>query len=99
MPAWTAEEVLASVPAHRSPPGDHFVCEDASHMLLGLAIEETTGMSVASALRSGVLADPRLARFVYQPDERPDGLLALPLIGGQVNPGFAAGGGYLPDRS
>ncbi len=99
MRAWTAEEVLASVPAHRSPPGDHFVYEDANYMLLGLVVEETTGMSVASALRSGVLADPRLARLVYQPEERPDGPLALPFIGGRVNPGFAAGGGYLPNRS
>jgi D-alanyl-D-alanine carboxypeptidase len=97
--AWTAEEVLASVPGHRSPPGDHFVYEDANYMLLGLVIEETTGVSLASALRSGVLADPRLARLVYQPEERPDGPLALPFIGGRVNPGFAAGGGYLPNRS
>jgi D-alanyl-D-alanine carboxypeptidase len=96
---WAAEEVLASVPAQRSPPGDHFVYEDANFMLLGLVIEETTGMSVASALRSGVLADPRLARLVYQPEERPDGPLALPFIGGRVNPDFAAGGGYLPNRS
>ena len=99
MRAWTASEVLASVPAHRSPPGDHFVYEDANYMLLGLVIEETTGMSVASALRAGVLADPRLARLAYQPEERPDGPLALPFIGGRVNPGFAAGGGYLPNRS
>ena len=68
-------------------------------MLLGLVIEETTGMSVAAALRSDVLADPRLARLVYQPEERPDGPLALPFIGGRVNPDFAAGGGYLPTRS
>jgi D-alanyl-D-alanine carboxypeptidase len=99
MRAWTAEEVLASVPGHRSPPGDHFVYEDANYMLLGLVIEETTGMSLASALRSGVLADPRLARLVYQPEERPDGPLALPFIGGRVNPDFTAGGGYLPTRS
>ena len=32
---WTAEEVLASVPADRNKPGDHFVYEDANYMLLG----------------------------------------------------------------
>ena len=96
---WTAEEVLASVPAHRSPPGVGFVYEDANFMLLGLVIEAATGMSVADALRSGVLADPRVARLVYQPEERPEGPLALPFIAGRVSADFEAGGGYLPNRS
>lgn len=33
--AWTPQEVLATVPADRSKPGDHFVYEDANYMLLG----------------------------------------------------------------
>lgn len=97
--AWTAEEVLASVPAHRSPPGDHFVYEDANYMLLGLVLEATTGKSVAEALRSHVLADPRISALVYQPAERPNGPLALPHIRGQLSADFEAGGGYLPNRS
>ena len=93
---WTAEEVLASVPAYRSAPGDHFVYEDANYMLLGLVIQETTGMSVAAALRSHILADPRVSSLVYQVEERPKGPLALP-FGGQVGPN--TGGGYLPTKS
>ena len=70
---WTAQELLATVPSYRNKPGDHFVYEDANYMLLGLVIEETTGMSVAAALRSHILADPRLSSLVYQVEERPKG--------------------------
>jgi len=93
--AWTPEEVLASVPAYRSTPGDHYAYEDANYMLLGLVIQQTTGMSVAAALRSGVLADPRLSSMVYQPEERPEGPLALPFA---VDTGSYSGG-YLPSKA
>ncbi len=97
---WTPEEVLATVPSYRNKPGDHFVYEDANYMLLGLVIEQTTGLSVASALRSHILADPRLSSMVYQPEERPQGPLTLPFLGGLVRPNIIeAGGGYLPSRS
>lgn len=55
---WTPQEVLAEVPEFRSKPGVHFVYEAANYMLLSLVIEKTTGMSVAAALRSYILADP-----------------------------------------
>lgn len=98
--SWTAQEVLASVPVDRATPGDHFVYEDSNYMLLGLVIEQTTGMSVAKALRSYLLADPRLASMVYQPEERPEGPLALPFLGGQVRPNIVqVGGGYLPTKA
>jgi D-alanyl-D-alanine carboxypeptidase len=94
---WTPREVLTLVPAYRSKPGDHFVYEDANYMLLGLVVEATTGTSVAAALRSDVLADPRLSSMVYQPAERPKGPLALPFLRGQVRPNIIkVGGGYLP---
>jgi len=97
---WTAREVLASVPTHRATPGDHFVYEDANYMLLGLVIEDTTGMSVAAALRSDVLAGPHLSSIVYQTAERPKGPIALPFLGGQVRPNtIEVGGGYLPTKS
>jgi D-alanyl-D-alanine carboxypeptidase len=97
---WTPEEVLATVPPSRSTPGDHYVYEDANFMLLSLVIRQTTGQSVAAALRSDVLADPRLASLVYQTAERPQGPLALPFLGAQVRPNIlAAGGGYLPTRA
>jgi len=97
---WTPEEVLATVPAVRSKPGDHYVYEDANYMLLSLVIKQTTGTSVAAALRSDVLADPRLSSMVYQPAERPKGPLALPFLGGQVRPNIIeVGGGYLPTKA
>ena len=68
-------------------------------MLLGLVIEETTGMSVAAALRSHILADPRLSSLVYQVEERPKGPLALPFAG-QLNPNIGTvGEGYLPSKA
>ena len=98
--AWTPQEVLASVPKSRSKPGDHFVYEDANYMLLGLVVEAMTGKSVAAALRSSVLSDPRLSSMVYQPAERPKGPLALPFIEGRVRPNILKlGGGYLPSRA
>jgi CubicO group peptidase (beta-lactamase class C family) len=55
---------------------------------------------VAAALRSDVLADPRLSSMVYQPAERPQGPLALPFLGGQVRPNIIeVGGGYLPTKA
>jgi D-alanyl-D-alanine carboxypeptidase len=98
--AWTAREMLATVPADRSKPGEQYFYGDANYMLLGLVIEKTTGVSVAAALRSDVLADPRLSSMVYQPEERPKGPLALPFHGGQVRPNILeVGGGYLPDKA
>ena len=97
---WTPQEVLATVPAVRSKPGDHYVYEDANYMLLGLVIEATTGTSVAAALRSEVLSDPRLSSMVYQPAERPKGPLALPFVEGKLRPNILElGGGYLPTRA
>jgi D-alanyl-D-alanine carboxypeptidase len=97
---WQAEEILASVPRQRSKPGDHFVYEDANYMLLGLVVQQTTGMSVAAALRAHILADPDLATLVYQPEERPQGPLALPFLRRSVRPDIVnLGGGYLPSES
>jgi D-alanyl-D-alanine carboxypeptidase len=97
---WTAREVLETVPGFRTEPGDRSGYEDANYMLLGLVIEETTGMSVAAALRSHVLADPRLSSMVYQPEERPEGPLALPFLGGQVRSNIIErGGGYLATKA
>ena len=90
---WEAEEILGTVPARRSDPGNHFVYEDSNYMLLGLVIEQVTGTTVAAALREGVLADPRLTALVYQPEERPVGPLALP-FGRDTD-----GGGYLPSAA
>jgi len=97
---WSVPEVLATVPADRSKPGDHFVYEDANYMLLGMVVAQVTGQTTAAALRSGVLADPRFAALVYQPEEKPAGSLAWPHVGGQLRPDILArGGGYLPSKA
>src|SRR5947207_3107870 len=97
---WSVREVLATVPADRSKPGDHFVYEDANYMLLGMVVAQVTGQTTAAALRSGVLADPRFDALVYQPEEKPTGPLALPHVGGQLRSDiFARGGGYLPSKA
>src|SRR3954451_948707 len=97
MRSWSVREVLATVPPYRSKPGDHFVYEDANYMLLGMVVAQVTGRTTAASLRSGVLADPRFASLVYQPDEKPAGPLALPHVGSVLRPDILArGGGYLP---
>ena len=96
---WTLDEVLDSIPGNRGQRGT-FRYSNTSYILLGLVIADATGMSVAEALRSGVLAGPRFDRIVYQPDERPVAPLALPFVGGEVRPDILrTGGGYLPDRA
>jgi D-alanyl-D-alanine carboxypeptidase len=97
---WSVQDVLATVPAIRSKPGDHFVYEDANYMLLGMVVAQVAGRTTAEALRSGVLADPRFAALVYQPEEKPTGPLALPHVSDQLRPDILArGGGYLPSKA
>jgi D-alanyl-D-alanine carboxypeptidase len=97
---WSVQDVLETVPSDRSKPGDHFVYEDANYMLLGMVVAQVTGRTTAAALRSGVLADPRFAALVYQPEEKPTGPLALPHVSGQLRPDILArGGGYLPSKA
>lgn len=97
---WTPEENLATVPAARNKPGERYEYEDANYQLLALVVKDNTGMNVATALRSHILADPRLSSLVYQPEEKPAGPLALPFVGGQVRPNIIeVGGGYLPTMS
>jgi D-alanyl-D-alanine carboxypeptidase len=97
---WSVREVLATVPANRSKPGDHFVYEDSNYMLLSMVVAQVTGESTAAGLRSGVLADPRFATLVYQPEEKPAGPFALPHVAGGLRPDILArGGGYLPSKA
>jgi CubicO group peptidase (beta-lactamase class C family) len=97
---WSVREVLATVPAGRSKPGDRFVYEDANYMLLGMVVAQATGQTTTAALRSGVLADPRFAALVYQPEEKPRGPVALPHVDGRLRPDILArGGGFLPSKA
>jgi D-alanyl-D-alanine carboxypeptidase len=86
-------------------PGTGFRYTNANYLLAGLLIEEVTGGSVATALRSGVLADPGLERLIYQDEERPTAPLAAPFLvlpGSEPVPApselLRMGDGYLPAR-
>lgn len=86
-------------------PGTRFRYTSANYVLAGVLIEEVTGSTVASALRSGVLAAPGLERLIYQDEERPTSPLAAPFVllaGSRSEPPpdelLRVGGGYLPAR-
>ena len=94
------QEVLATVPAVRSKPGDHFVYEDANYMLLGLVIQQDDRNErgrcapVSRPGRPTPLLDGVSARGATE------GPLALPFLGGQVRPNIIkVGGGYLPTKA
>jgi D-alanyl-D-alanine carboxypeptidase len=86
-------------------PGSRFRYTSANYVLAGMLIEDVTGASLGSILRSGVLSAPGLERLIYQDAERPTPPLAAPFVvlpGSGPVPGPAdlleAGGGYLPAR-
>lgn len=98
--AWEASEILATVSDTREEPNRRFSYSNTNYILLGLVIEEITGQTVAEALRAHLTADLRLSSIVYQPEERPQGPLALPFIGDEVRPDILeVGGGYLPTKA
>lgn len=98
--AWTIDAIVDSIPDARERPGGEFAYSNTSYILLGQVIESVTGTSLTSALRDGVLADPRFERIIYQPDEHPSEPLALPFLGGTVRPDILdEGGGLLPSRA
>ncbi|MGA8038932.1 MAG: serine hydrolase domain-containing protein, partial [Acidimicrobiia bacterium] len=97
---WRPEELLAEVPPVRSEPGKYLQYSGTNYILLGMVIEELTGLDLAHALRSGMTSDPGLTALVCQPGERPAGPYALPFLGGKVREDILViGGGYLPSRS
>jgi len=84
-------------------PGTAFRYTSSNYDLAGSLIEEVTGSTLASVLRSGVLSAPGLERLIYQDEERPTPPLAAPfVIGSGSVPGptelLEVGGGYLPAR-
>lgn len=96
---WTTPDVVALLDEPVGPPGEAFSYNNVNYVLLGSAIEETTGVPLAGALRAGVLADPRLDRLVYQGAEPLVGPVALPGPSEGFPSGAEAldvGGGLLP---
>jgi D-alanyl-D-alanine carboxypeptidase len=86
-------------------PGTGFRYTSSNYDLAGILIEEVTGSTLASVLRSGVLSAPGLERLIYQDAERPTPPLAAPFVtapGSGPVPGpkelLELGAGYLPAR-
>jgi D-alanyl-D-alanine carboxypeptidase len=85
-------------------PGTGFQYLSSNYDLAGMMIEDVTGSSMATVLRSGVLASPGLERLIYQDAEKPTPPIAAPFLapGSGMVPGpkelLELGGGYLPAR-
>jgi D-alanyl-D-alanine carboxypeptidase len=91
---WTPTEMLALLPAERTPPGTTFSYAETNYLLLTLVIEHLRGLPLAKVLRHGALAIDGLERLVYEPDERPSEPLAMPA--GASHDVLKIRGGYIP---
>ena len=91
---WTPAELLAAVPAERTPAGAHFDYGNTNYVLLGLVIEEVRGRPLAEVLRKGILGIDGVDRLILQPDEIPTVPMAMP--NGQSTDALETGGGFLP---
>lgn len=94
---WTLEEILALVPATRSPAGGAHDYADTNYNVLGLVIEHVRGRHLVDVLRDGALRVEGTDRLIWQPEEEPTDPIAMPL--GESRDALEAGGGYLPSIS
>jgi D-alanyl-D-alanine carboxypeptidase len=92
--AWTPAEILALLPADRTPPGSNFSYAETNYLVLQLAIEHVRGRPLVEVLRDGALAVEGIDRLVYQPEERPTEPIAMPY--GVSQDELSTRGGYLP---
>ncbi len=92
---WTTADMLALVPAERTPAGTTFDYSNTNYLLLQHVIEQVTGRAVVKVMREGGVLDiDGIERLVYQPDERPTAPMALP---DAMSPAeWKKGRGYLP---
>lgn len=92
---WTTADMLALIPAERTPAGTTFDYSDTNYLLLQHVIEQVTGRTVVQVMRDGGVLDiDGIERLVYQPDERPTAPMALP---DAMSPAeWKKGRGYLP---
>lgn len=91
---WTVEELLALVPADRSPVGQAWEYSSTNYLLLEQVIEHVTGRPLSAVLRDGVLNTEGVERLIYQPDEVPTEPMAMPF--GGTTAALENGGGFLP---
>lgn len=93
--AWTVDDVLAMVPAQRSPAGTRYEYADTNYLLLQQVIEQVSGSSVVEVMRDGGVLDiDGIERLVYQPAERPTAPMAMPSA--MSSTVWREGRGYLP---
>ncbi len=87
---WIPDELLAFVGTPTFAPGTNWAYSNTNYLLAGMIIERATGSSVASVLRTRILAPLGLRRTVLQPDETP----AAPVAHGySADPSVSATGG------
>jgi D-alanyl-D-alanine carboxypeptidase len=96
---WKPREVLAYAEGPQFAPGSEFRYSNTNYVLLGLLVEHVTGRPFGDVLREEILDPLRLPAFVYQPDEAPQGELAVglttyPDTTGALQP--ISGGGLVP---
>ena len=91
---YSTSELLALVPAERTPPGSNFNYAETNYLLLKVMIEHLRGRPLPEVVRDGALAIDGLERLAYQPAERPTEPMAMPA--GASTDVLKAGGGYLP---
>lgn len=92
---WTTADMLALVPAERTPAGTTHEYVNTNYVLLQLVIEQVMGRTVVQTMRDGGVLDiDGIERLVYQPDERPTAPMALPSAMSPAE--WREGGGYLP---
>jgi CubicO group peptidase (beta-lactamase class C family) len=91
---WTARESLSHATGQLADPGRTFDYSNSNYLLLGLVIENVTGLTYAQALRRDLLAGPS-GRLAVQDEERP----TPPLAGPDRSLGDEPDGRYVPNRA
>jgi D-alanyl-D-alanine carboxypeptidase len=82
---WAPRQLLRYVPSRLAKPGERWSYSNANYLLLGLVVERATHRHLGPQLP---------AAFVFQPQERPDGDVAVGYFDGRPSPNDP----YVPSR-
>jgi D-alanyl-D-alanine carboxypeptidase len=74
---WAPRQLLRYVPSPLAAPGERWNYSNANYLLLGLVVERATHRRLGSQLPGA---------FVFQPQERPDGDVAVGYLDGRPSP-------------
>jgi D-alanyl-D-alanine carboxypeptidase len=69
--AWTPQRTWKYVPPHRPKPGTIYDYSNTNYLLLGELVENVTGNSLATEIRSRILKPLQLTTAWYQGEEEP----------------------------